>query len=85
MSYARLGPDSDVYVYPDSGGFVCCFGCLLAGDTSGDDALSTDLHSAEAAAAHMQAHVDAGHKVRADLLDPAAFTNRPFDPFPASE
>lgn len=85
MSYARFGPDSDVYVYPDGGGFVCCFGCLLADGTSGDDALSTDLHSPEEAAAHMQAHADAGHKVRADLLDAATFTNRPFDPFSASE
>lgn len=65
MSYARFSANSDVYVYPDVGGYVACCGCILGGQW--------DYHSPEAIVTHMQEHVNAGHKVPADLLDPSLY------------
>lgn len=57
MSYARLGPDSGVYVFAAvTGGIECC-GCALA-----DDGWPTfDTYSATLA--HLEEHVAAGHAV----------------------
>jgi hypothetical protein len=74
MSFARFGPESDVYVYAHVGGFVQCCGCLL-GDFLGDD---WDYHSAADVVAHMQEHVDAGHRVPQHLLSPDTYDDDDF-------
>jgi len=63
MSYARFSPDSDVYVFDDRNGTLCCCGCQLSGRTS---------YYAETAAEmadHLREHEAAGHMVPAFLID----------------
>lgn len=57
MSYVRLGPDSDLYIYEAAEGFVCQW-CALR--TEGDTVTVT----AAEMIAHVREHVDAGHKVK---------------------
>lgn len=61
MSYARFSEHSDVYVFATFGGYVECCACAFGG--------SACLYSAPEVIAHMQEHVDAGHKVPVRLLD----------------
>lgn len=70
MSFARFGPDSDVYVYSDVGGYIACCGCILRD--------KWDYHSIAELVAHMQKHVDAGNKVPDYLLDPATYEGENF-------
>ena len=72
MSYARFGRDSDVYVYPDVGGYISCCGCSLSRDWA--------HYSVESVVNHMREHVDAGHTVPDDLLDPDTFSDARFTP-----
>lgn len=65
MSYARFGEGSDVYVYPDTGGYVACCGCSI-----GD---KWDFHSAPEVVAHMREHVLAGNTVPDYLLDESLY------------
>jgi hypothetical protein len=61
MSYCRFGNDSDVYVYLDVSGYLCCCGCSLKDDWkyfSTDDLL-----------AHLSEHDDAGHDVPPDAIE----------------
>lgn len=70
MSYARFGPNSDVYVYSDVSGYIACCGCLL-GDRE-------DFHSIPEIVTHMGDHAAAGHKVHPALLDPETFDGETF-------
>lgn len=70
MSYARFSDESNVYVFPHAGGYVQCCGCSL------DDVWN--YHSAPEVVAHMQAHVEAGHKVPEYLLDPTLYEDGDF-------
>lgn len=70
MSFARFSAESNVYVYSDVGGYVCCCGCLLGS--------KWDFHSPAEVVAHLREHVAAGHKVperllSEDLYEPADF------------
>ena len=78
MSYARWGTDSDIYLFAHAGGFVQCCGCFLLIGWE-----SKDLHSSEEVVAHMQEHVDNGHLVPADLLDPTLYDPTDFEPYTA--
>lgn len=63
MSYARLGPDSDVYFYvTDLGRFECCW-CRLHGRA----VVTVEGH--DAALEHLQRHLDAVHKVPAEAIE----------------
>lgn len=62
MSVCRRGPDSDVYMFPSGGMFVCC-GCVLG------DGHEVCLPNPEAARLHLTRHVLAGHKVPAYAFD----------------
>ena len=53
MSYARRGPDSDVYVF-DDGNLIVCEHCSLLG--------TFESRPAEMLA-HLQRHVEADHRV----------------------
>ena len=55
MAYARMGAESDVYVYQGPHRFHCC-GCILAGYE-----VTTD--TPEQMAEHLQKHQREGHKV----------------------
>lgn len=70
MSYARFGENSDVYVYSHVGGFIECCGCIL-----GD---KWDFHSVAEIVTHLHEHVEAGHKVHPELLDPAMYEDERF-------
>lgn len=50
MSYVRMGPDSDVYVYADMGGLFICCGC-------GDFKTRTEMID------HLREHVKKGDRV----------------------
>lgn len=65
MSYARFGPESDVYVYASVAGHVECCGCLI-----GDQ---WDFYSPEDVVTHLSEHVTAGHKVDPGLLDASMY------------
>ena len=62
MSYARFGPDSDVYVYSSECGYVCSW-CTLQTepDPEYDDHFVTK--SASEMIQHLEQHRAAGHKV----------------------
>lgn len=56
MSYVRFGEDeSDVYVYLDCDGYLCCCACRLGE--------AWQHYSTEACLAHLDAHRAAGHCV----------------------
>lgn len=60
MSYARFGdgkfaPRSDVYVYLDAGGYLCCCGCKLNEDW--------EHYSTQAILDHLDRHRRAGDVV----------------------
>jgi hypothetical protein len=57
MTYARSGPQSDVYVYEDVRGFLCCMRCDLS------DIRETHLKSRNEMIEHLEAHRWAGQKV----------------------
>ena len=60
MSFARFGPDSDVYVYQCKEGFECC-GCWLSQDW---------IHpTASAIIDHLGKHKKAGHRVPQDAIN----------------
>lgn len=65
MSYARFGwGNSDVYVYADVNGYLCCCACRLQEEWrhfSTDDML-----------AHLNAHRAEGHTVPQDCIDDLA-------------
>jgi len=73
MSYARWSETSDVYVYAHYMGHVECCGCLL------DDS-NRAFGSAEEVVAHMQEHVEAGHKVPPHLLEARTYDADDFLP-----
>lgn len=58
MSYSRFGADggSDVYVYMDVGGYLCCCGCAL-------DPTSFHADTTEAMVEHLAEHRARGHRV----------------------
>jgi hypothetical protein len=61
MSYARHSEDSDVYVFLSITGHLECCSCpLMPGHFRAD--------STQAMLAHLQAHLEAGHKVPRDTL-----------------
>lgn len=63
MSYARLGPESDVYVLglePD-GNTLTCMGCSL--DEAGFKGTAIEMF------AHLRRHQAAGHKVPRHTLE----------------
>lgn len=51
---------SDVYVYFDVGGYLCCCGCSL-----GDE---WNFHSTDEMLAHLDLHIKAGHRVPPSCL-----------------
>lgn len=55
MSYARFSSESDVYVYLDVSGYLCCCGCSLSEQWS--------YGTTDALLAHLDAHKAAGHEV----------------------
>lgn len=59
MAHARLGPDSDIYLY-SQGGSLCCCWCQLGRE---------ELLEEADVVAHLEAHVAAGHKVPEGLID----------------
>lgn len=63
MAYARFSPDSDVYVYEDGRGFLCCMRCQL-GETD-----QTRTKSRSEMIKHLEAHRGAGEKVPEDALE----------------
>ena len=65
MSVARFSPTSDVYVFPTGPGSTnyCCASCRLTADNS-----SYFSPSAQAMIAHLEEHLDAGHKVEDDVI-----------------
>lgn len=72
MSYARFGPDSDVYVFPTGDGegttWITCQHCSLmhAAAELDDDYIAPD---ATLMLIHLKAHQAAGHKVPQAALD----------------
>lgn len=70
MSYARFGwDDSDVYVYLDVNGSLCCCACAL--NWQGDDGVfpaSRYLDTTASMVAHLREHEAAGHEVPGDTF-----------------
>lgn len=65
MSYCRLGPDSDVYIYPtttDGREVIACHACSMSG---GETMFMKD---AAEMLAHVGKHKAAGDKVPADAI-----------------
>lgn len=61
MSYARFGPESDVYVFAHIAGGFCCCGCMLNGEQMYDNQAGM--------LDHLQRHIKAGHNVPARTLE----------------
>jgi hypothetical protein len=61
MSYARFGDGSDVYVYLDVNGYLCCCGCLL--DRHWEHKTTDEMLG------HLDKHIAAGHQVPASCID----------------
>lgn len=69
MSYCRLTPDSDVYVYRSSAGYVC-HDCTLSGrkfiiEATGEVILTTPAEMI----AHLELHREAGDRVPQYAMD----------------
>jgi hypothetical protein len=62
MAYARFSRSSDVYVYEEAGSVVC-LRCQLG------HALETRTPTRSAMIRHLEAHLNAGHKVPAGAFD----------------
>lgn len=69
MSYARMGHDSDVYVYMSYAGYLACHGCSM------EDTLGTEFQASSTAemVEHLIRHIQCGYKVPAgtfvELMD----------------
>lgn len=62
VSYSRFGADgSDVYVYMDVGGYLCCCVCTLAPH-------SFHAHDTQAMVDHLAEHIAVGDHVPADVV-----------------
>ncbi|MBV9990128.1 MAG: hypothetical protein JOZ72_02460 [Alphaproteobacteria bacterium] len=62
MALCRLGWGSDVYVYYDVKGGICCCRCPLS------DGASLLLQTEREMIAHLRLHRDAGHEVPEDAI-----------------
>lgn len=58
MSYCRMGPDSDVYVFRTFGDVYSCCACRLSADRQSQSFVTAAdmLH-------HLHAHLEADHRV----------------------
>lgn len=65
MSYCRRSEQSDIYLYGDVGGYVCCCVCIL--DVY--DGASAKLYTYSDAIAHVKEHIRVGHKVPDEVLE----------------
>lgn len=72
MSYCRFGPDSDLYVYPDVGGYFCCCACPFL-----DDLGSERLYTIEGLIEHLRLHEEAGHRAPYDRIRERLDAERP--------
>ena len=63
MAYARFGAHSEVYVYEDARGFLCCMRCVLS------EARETQTKSRSEMVKHLEAHRRAGQKVPDDAME----------------
>ena len=64
MSYARKGPESDVYVYRGGNNdLLCCHQCVLNDDESREDLSAHEMIE------HLQEHEEVGHRVPSDATD----------------
>jgi hypothetical protein len=62
MALCRFSDDSDVYVYYDVRGGICCCRCSLK------DGAILMMQSEEETILRLREHMAAGHKVPADVL-----------------
>jgi len=83
MSYARFGPNCDVYVYLDEAGTLNCCGCRLqdhrvVGHDGSDigwhrepvgEPVPTTFTTTSAMLSHLEAHWAAGHVVPVSVYD----------------
>ena len=69
MSYVRFGDDSDVYVFDQVDGVLCCCGCQLSYRR-----ISYYAETAAEMADHLREHEAAGHMVPAGVIDRIAST-----------
>lgn len=69
MSFARWGPDCDLYVFDHSSFDACvCFGCLLQDEVDEYGTLDNYItKSLERMLTHVWRHREAGHKVPTGL------------------
>lgn len=65
MSYARFGPDSDVYVFGTATGYECCR-CAFQPPSSHEVATAAEM------IAHLREHRAAGHRVPEDAFEDLA-------------
>ena len=63
MAYARFSRHSDVYVYEDEHGFLCCMRCQFS------ESRETRTKSRSEMIKHLEAHRDADEKVPGDALE----------------
>lgn len=70
MSYARFSAHSDVYVYADARGFITCCRCKLEPVTL--------FKTADEVVAHLELHVDAGHRVPTYLMNRDVYPDEDF-------
>lgn len=59
MSYARFGPDSDIYVYLHVDGYLHCCACLLPDDSRD----SFTCNTTDDMITHLRDHATAGHRI----------------------
>ena len=66
MSYCRLGPESDVYMFNHvDGGIECCICAFQPYPGPGSIRFSTPQEALE----HLMKHREAGHKVPQSVID----------------
>lgn len=63
MSYCRFWDTSDIYLYRSVGGGIECCACLFRPDGG-----SERMPFFDEAIAHVQKHIDAGHRVEAHVI-----------------
>lgn len=68
MSYARMGGDSDVYIFEHAGGYIQCCGCILTKPEEYEWVGFANLATAREALTHLDLHVAHG-----DLVPQRAF------------
>jgi hypothetical protein len=69
MAYQRFGYASDIYLYHDVGGYICCMSCKILPKRKDGWPMSYHFFSYEDVLAHLKDHMSWGHEVHKETVE----------------